>query len=98
MEVVFLVELSLVIASLPPYHSYKHSSLLLLLPLLPTLIGRFDAPPPLPSPQRLCVALTRARHHLIVMGEKRVLLTNPLWREIATTCAGSVALDAVKLS
>ncbi|CAM9744014.1 unnamed protein product [Discosporangium mesarthrocarpum] len=34
------------------------------------------------SPQRLCVALTRARHHLIVIGERRTLLTNPLWKEV----------------
>ncbi|CAB1113252.1 unnamed protein product [Ectocarpus sp. CCAP 1310/34] len=34
------------------------------------------------SPQRLCVALTRARHHLLVVGEKSVLVTNPLWREV----------------
>ncbi|CAN0409666.1 unnamed protein product, partial [Laminaria digitata] len=38
------------------------------------------------SPQRLCVALTRARHHLLVVGEKRVLLTNPLWKEVVNTC------------
>ncbi|CAN0187178.1 unnamed protein product [Ascophyllum nodosum] len=37
------------------------------------------------SPQRLCVALTRARHHLVIVGEKKVLLTNPLWREIVET-------------
>ena len=31
------------------------------------------------------MALTRARHHLLVVGEKRVLLTNPLWKEVVNT-------------
>ncbi|CAN0337045.1 unnamed protein product, partial [Hapterophycus canaliculatus] len=33
----------------------------------------------------MCVALTRGRHHLVVLGEKRVLTTNPLWREVVNT-------------
>ncbi|CAM9602387.1 unnamed protein product, partial [Scytosiphon promiscuus] len=47
------------------------------------------------SPQRMCVALTRARHHLIVLGDKRVLTTNPLWREVVNT--SKVVTDAAQI-
>jgi superfamily I DNA and/or RNA helicase len=34
------------------------------------------------SPQRLNVALTRARRHLIIVGKAALLRTNPLWNTV----------------
>ena len=41
------------------------------------------------SPRRLNVALTRARHHLIVVGHRASLSSNGVWKAVVDTAAKS---------
>lgn len=50
------------------------------------------------SPQRLCVTLTRARYHLLIVGDKKVLLTSPLWREIVKDSQVVASVDTLRAS
>ena len=49
--------------------------------------GRGGASGFVASPERLCVALTRARRHLLICGNRSVLVrSDPLWRAVAAAC------------
>eukprot|EP00475_Leptophrys_vorax_P018094 TRINITY_DN24709_c0_g1_i2.p1 TRINITY_DN24709_c0_g1~~TRINITY_DN24709_c0_g1_i2.p1 ORF type:complete len:225 (-),score=73.12 TRINITY_DN24709_c0_g1_i2:14-688(-) len=38
------------------------------------------------SPLRLNVAITRARHHLLVFGSRKLIALSPLWKEVVEKC------------